>query len=186
MSDPFVGEIRCFAFGFVPKGWAQCNGQVLPIADYTALFGVIGPIYGGNGTSNFAVPNLQGQAPMHWGGDPPNGLSPTIIGQAQGAQAVTLQTANMPAHNHTAWVATIARGGESQRVEAPLPIYSYLGGSSVPDAFYQSAASSPIVNAPFWASAISNNGADQAHENMQPYLAMNFCICFAGTFPQRG
>src|ERR1700738_1228497 len=98
MSDPFLAEIRAFGFNFAPYQWALCNGQVLPISQYTALFSLIGTYYGGNGTTTFALPNLQGQIPMHWGSPP--GLTATVLGETQGTENVTLISGQMPMHNH--------------------------------------------------------------------------------------
>jgi microcystin-dependent protein len=107
MSQAYVGEIRAFGFNFNPAGWAKCNGQLLSISEYQVLFAVIGTTYGGNGTSNFALPNLQGQIPMHWG--TAAGLPTTVIGQAQGQTTVTLTTTQLPSHTHTATAVGLPR-----------------------------------------------------------------------------
>src|SRR5262249_3659539 len=99
MAEPYIGEVRCFGFNFQPRGWAFCNGQLLQIAQFEALYALLGTIYGGDGVSTFGLPNLQGQIPMHWGNGP--GGFNTTIGQVQGSPTVTLTTAQIPAHNHT-------------------------------------------------------------------------------------
>lgn len=182
MSTAYVGEVRCFGFNFAPSGWAACNGQILPIQQYSALFSLLGTAFGGNGTSNFGLPNLQGTVPMHWGAA--TGLTPTVLGETQGVQSVSLLTSEIPQHTHTATVAVATSTGLSQRVATPTAS-TWLGGSSVPNAFYASAASSPSVNTAFAPNAIGATGSSQPHENMQPYLTVNFCISLTGVFPTR-
>src|SRR3984885_2959708 len=123
MSTPYLGQISIFSFSFAPKGWALANGQLLPINQNQALFSVIGTTYGGNGTTTFALPNLQGQIPMHWGSA--GGLPTTVIGQSQGQPNVTLTTAQIPAHTHAA---TAATGAGAERTASPGPT-SYLAES---------------------------------------------------------
>ena len=181
MSQSFVGEIRCFGFSFAPAGWAFCNGQTLPISQYETLYTLIGTIYGGDGQTTFAVPNLQGTVPMHWG----NGSGPaagfnTAIGQVQGAAVVTLSTAQIPQHQHTILTAVVAPGGAPERTATPSS--STLIGTSNPDGLYNSA---PTLNATFSANAIGSTGGSQPHDNMQPYLALNFCISLFGVYPSR-
>ena len=181
MSQPYVGEIRCFGFNFAPYQWAQCSGQVMAISQNAALFSLLGTYYGGNGTTTFALPNLQGQVPMHWGAPP--GLSPTSVGETQGTTSVTLTVSNMPTHTHSVTVAVNATGGESERGPTPGPT-SYLGPSLQPDSVWVPTQNQ--ANAQFSPKAISpypGNGG--AHENMQPYLTLNFCIALFGTFPAR-
>jgi microcystin-dependent protein len=173
MSQSYVGEIRCFGFNFNPAGWQQCNGQLLPISSYTALFSVIGTTYGGNGQTTFALPNLQGQVPMHWGSAV--GLPTTVIGQAQGQPNVTLTTTQLPAHTHAA---TAATGSGTERTASPGPT-SYLA-ESVPGSAWVGA---PTLGPQFAPNAISLVGGNVPHDNMQPYLVLNFCISLFGTFP---
>src|SRR4051812_902324 len=109
MSEPYLGEIRCFGFNFAPRGWAQCNGQLLSIQQNTALFSLLGTSYGGNGQTTFGLPNLQGRIPMHWGSGP--GLSPTVIGETLGQTSATLTTSQIPAHAHNIKSAIVAPGG---------------------------------------------------------------------------
>jgi len=176
MSQSYVGEIRCFGFNFAPYGWALCNGQLLAISSNTPLFSIIGTTYGGNGTSNFALPNLQGQIPMHWG--TPTGLPATVVGQPQGQSTVTLTTQQIPGHTHTA---IAAKGSGTERTASPGPT-SYLA-ESTPGSAWKGA---PPLGPQFAANAISLMGTNLPHDNMQPYLTLNFCISLYGTFPSRG
>jgi microcystin-dependent protein len=178
MSEPFIGEIRSFGFNFAPIGWLQCNGQLLAIAQFDTLFAILGTTYGGNGTTNFALPNLQGQSPMHWGTSP--GLN-TQIGQVMGQSNVTLTLSQMPAHVHAVMVAVA--GVKEERTPAPSSA-SFLSSSQPPNRAYVAAPTS--FNAPFSPKAIGVTGGSQPHENMQPYLVLNFCIATEGIFPQRG
>jgi microcystin-dependent protein len=178
MSQPYLGEIRCFGFNFAPRGWAFCNGQNLAIAQNTALFSLLGTTYGGNGQTTFALPNLQGRAPMHWGS--PSGLSPTVLGQEQGTTSVTLISTQMPVHTHSVNSTVVAPGGLLEHTASPSGT-AFVGPSN-PDAIYKTLAT---INAQFSPSAISVTGGSQPHENMQPYLALNFCIALEGVFPSR-
>jgi microcystin-dependent protein len=180
MSNAFIGEIRCFGFNFAPYGWAQCNGELLSIQQNTALFSILGTTYGGNGQTNFALPNLQGQVPMHWG-DGPGGFS-TQLGEVQGSTTVTLISNQMPIHNHTVTASSVAAGGGSERTAVPTAA-TYIGPSANPNAAFQSPA--PTINAPFSPKAIAVTGNSIPHENMQPYLVLNFCIALTGVFPSR-
>jgi len=176
MSEAFIGEIRGFGFNFAPLGWAQCNGQLLPISQNTALFSVIGTTYGGDGSTTFALPNLQGQVPMHWGSGA--GLN-TVIGQPMGQSSVTLLTTQMPQHIHTVSAAPIPTGGAVERSAKPDST-SFLSTSK--GAFiYKKVPATP--DTPFSPKAIGTAGGSQPHENMQPYLVINFCIAVDGIFP---
>jgi len=177
MSDAYLGEIRCYGFNFAPYGWAQCNGQTLSITQYSALFSVIGTTYGGNGTTNFMLPNLQGQIPMHWGSGP--GLPTTSVGQVQGQPEVSLIANQIPQHIHSIYAATSVTA-EQSAIPTTSSYMSELKGSFC----YQ--VPPVTTNTPFSVKAISPNGAGQPHDNMQPYLTLNFCICLNGTFPPRG
>jgi microcystin-dependent protein len=170
--DPFVAEIRIFGFNFAPRGWAFCQGQILPISQNTALFSLLGTTYGGNGQSTFAIPNLQARAPMHPDSGP--GLSPRVLGETGGVESVRLLDAEVPLHTHT------------------LSTFNDVGESSVPDASQSLARSTggnlygaPASLAAMSPQALSTVGASQPHNNMQPYLAVNFCIALQGVFPQR-
>lgn len=179
MSQPFVGEIRCFGFNFAPFGWAFCNGQPLPISNFTALYAIIGTIYGGDGVTTFNLPNLQGQIPMHWGNGP--GGFNTNIGQVQGTTSITLTQAQEPAHTHTVTLQELPAGGVVERTAAP-GANSWLSDSS-PDFLYANQNLTPVVQ--FSSKVISSVGGSQPHDNMQPYLALNFCISLEGIFPSR-
>src|SRR5580693_8987618 len=143
MADPFVGEIRVFPFNFAPNGWALCNGQILPISQYTALFSLLGTYFGGNGTTNFALPNLQGQIPMHWGS--PAGLSPTVLGETQGTESVTLNTQQLPIHNHV--VQTFQKSPSSgTKTNIPAPT-NWIGDSDF-DAAWNTATAPTATMSP--------------------------------------
>jgi microcystin-dependent protein len=171
--DPFVAEIRIVGFNFAPKGWAFCNGQLISIAQNTALFSLLGTTYGGNGTTNFALPNLQGNAPMHWGQGP--GLSNRILGETGGSGSVTLLTTQMPAHNHSVMGSTASSAvTPNGNAWGPLP-------GITPPPIYQSATPDVPMNP----AALGNAGGGQPHNNMQPYLTLNFCIALQGIYPMR-
>jgi len=170
-GDPFVGEIAMVGFNFVPVGWAFCNGQILPISQYTALFSLLGTTYGGDGITNFGLPNLQGRVPIHFGQGP--GLSPYIIGQFGGVEAVSLLTTQVPAHTH-ALNGSTANG----TTDTPTGALPAKNASGVPS--YGTSA-----NAAMSAAAIGTTGGGQPHSNVQPYLAVNFIIALNGIFPSR-
>jgi microcystin-dependent protein len=171
--DPFVAEIRIFGFNFAPKGWAFCDGQLLPLSQNTALFSLLGTTYGGDGKSNFALPNMQGNAPMHPGQGP--GLSLHDLGETGGSQTVTLLESEIPSHTHTLLANAVA--GDTN---APGPGVS-LTRSHNANA-YQSTTNQNLVSL---AHAVSPIGGDQPHNNMMPYITMNFCIALQGVFPPR-
>lgn len=174
MSDPFVAEIRVVGFNFAPRGWAQCNGQLLPISQNTALFSLIGTTYGGDGKSTFALPNIQGGAVVHPGQG--QGLSDYFPGQQGGSPAVTLLQSEMPAHTHPAR-ATIDDG----QFQAPAPDRALA--VSNPGFAYQSSTSQNLTQMNPQALGIS--GQSLPHNNLQPYLVLNFVIALQGIFPQR-
>jgi microcystin-dependent protein len=178
MSEPYIGEIRAFGFNFAPLDWMFCAGQTLAISQYTALYSVIGTTYGGDGQTTFLLPNLQGSVPMGWGNGP--GGFNTAIGQVMGTPYVTLTSQQMPYHQHAGTAAGIAAGGDAERTPTPSST-AYLASSN-PSGLWQTA---PTINAPFSASALQLAGGSQPHENMQPYLTINFCICVNGIFPPR-
>ena len=179
MAEPYVGEIRCFGFNFAPRGYAFCNGQLMSIAQNSALFAILGTTYGGDGMTTFALPNLQGRIPMHWGNSP-GGLN-TVLGEAQGVTLVTLIVNQIPAHNHMVIAATV--GDASERTAIPTNM-TFLSGSRPPNRAYQNPAQA--VTAAFSPKAITVSGGSQPHDNMQPYLVLNFCIALEGIFPQQG
>lgn len=173
MADPFVAEIRIFPFNFAPKGWAWCDGQLLPISQNTALFSLLGTNYGGNGKSNFALPDLQGRAPMHPGQGP--GLSLHDLGETGGSDTVTLIESEIPAHSHAVNISISPAAGRD-------PTNAVLSRSRNAMA-YQTTASQPTSLA---SQALLPAGGDQPHNNMQPYLTFYFCIALQGVFPPRG
>lgn len=177
MSEPFIAEIRIFAGNFAPRGWAFCNGQLLPIAQNTALFSLIGTIYGGDGRTTTALPNLQGRAPMHPGRGP--GLSSYRVGQRGGVESVTLSEAQMPSHNHTAHVTA-----QSGNQDDPSPSQYLAGGPTAATSIYGPAGST--LDGALTASGMPVAGGSQAHNNLQPFLAMNFIIALVGLYPSRG
>jgi len=172
MSEPFIAEIRIFAGNFAPRSWAFCSGQLLPIAQNTALFALVGTIYGGDGRTNFGLPDLQGRAPMHPGRGP--GLTSRLLGQNTGIETVALNDSQMASHSHT------ARGSENAAV-SPAPANNLVargggrGVNSYLNADTDIGASKQLLP----------TGGGQAHNNMQPYLAMNFIIALQGVFPSR-
>jgi len=167
MADQFIGEIRVVGFNFAPNGWALCNGQILPIAQNTALFSLLGTTYGGDGKTTFALPNLQGRASMHQGQGP--GLSGRGLGEAGGTQAETLSPAQMPAHNHAL---AAASGGAT--TGTPSPQVSLAAGAVKTYA--------PAHNMVPMGEGV---GGGQSHNNMQPYLVLNYVIALTGIFPPR-
>lgn len=177
MSQPYIGEIRCFGFTFAPRDWAFCNGQIMAIAQNPALFSILGTIYGGDGVTTYALPNLQGQIPMHWGHGT-SGLN-TVIGQGQGQANVTLTVSQMPAHNHT--ISSADPGNPANRLPGPSSA-AYLSGIRNSQG-YQNPPVTP--NANFSPNAITPAGNSQPHDNMQPFLTLNFCIALFGIFPSR-
>jgi microcystin-dependent protein len=174
MADPFVAEIRIYPFNFAPTGWATCDGQILPISQNTALFSLLGTTYGGNGKSNFALPNLQGNAPMHPGQG--SGLSLRDLGEVGGAETITLLLTEIPFHNHS-WNANAAPA----QLNAPDNGRS-MARSSGGNVFKESV--NPDVQMAF--QAVTLTGSSFPHNNMQSYLTLNFCIALQGVFPPRG
>lgn len=172
MADPFVAEIRIFPFNFAPKGWAWCDGQLLPLSQNTALFSLLGTTYGGNGKSNFALPDLQGRAPMQPGQGP--GLSLHDLGETGGSETVSLLESEIPAHSHTLR-ANVVDLADTNVVSASASFALSSGG-----ALYQAA---PNANAAD--QALTPGGGDQPHNNLQPYLTFYFAIALQGVFPPR-
>lgn len=175
--DPFLAEIRIFPFNFPPKGWAFCDGQVLPVQQNTALFSLIGTTYGGNGVTTFALPDLQGQVPIHAGQGP--GLSDFVPGERTGSETVALVPNQLPGHSHTLNAENPAISGADQSAPSTT---SVLAQSSGGFAYAASAATAPVAMNP---SAVSSLGGGQPHNNVQPYLTLNFCIALQGIFPAR-
>jgi microcystin-dependent protein len=176
MADPFVAEIRIFPFNFPPTGWAFCDGQLLPLSQNTALFSLLGTTYGGNGKSNFALPDLQGRSPMHPGQGP--GLSLHDLGETGGSEAVTLLTSEMPAHAHTVGRALDALGNSL------TPVASLWAQAGSVRAAVNSYNAGPPTGA-MKPDVVQPAGGSLPHNNMQPYLTLNFCIALQGVFPPR-
>ena len=174
MSSPFVAEIRIFAGNFAPTGWAQCNGQLMPISQNTALFSLLGTMYGGDGKSNFALPNLQGSAPLQQGQGP--GLSLRVQGEIGGEQTLTLLQTEMPAHNHTAMAAA------GTGLADPANNVWASGAKGFGNVYSPSVNASNVQMSPL---ATSISGGNQPHNNMMPYLGLTFIIALQGVFPPR-
>jgi microcystin-dependent protein len=175
MSDAYLGEIRMFGGNFAPKGWALCNGQLLAISQNTALFSILGTMYGGDGRTTFALPNLQGYAPMSFGQGP--GLTDRVQGETGGSGTVELTSATIPAHSHLfqgEQVIATSTEPAGNDVASNRTVFSY----TTPGA-------SGLQTAPMAVAAIGLAGGNQPHNNMQPYLAVSFIICTAGIFPPR-
>jgi microcystin-dependent protein len=165
MSDPFLSEIKIVSFNFPPKGWAGCNGQFLPINQNQALFSLLGTTYGGNGQTTFALPNMQGCVPIHEG-------SGHTLGEKAGSSAVTVNQSQMPQHIHFVTATT------NETSQSPVPVNSLLS----PGNNMYSGASNLTTLLP---AAVSNVGGSQAHNNMMPYLVLNFIIALQGIFPSQ-
>lgn len=181
MSNAFIGEIRPFGFTFAPVSWAFCDGQLMPIAQNSTLFAVIGTTYGGDGQSTFALPDLRGRATMHQGTGP--NLTTRVIGQAFGTPNVTLTPGQMPAHAHTINAAQAAPNGTGLLTGTPGSTV-LLSNSGPGKAWHGEATPPPYGN--FSNKAISTQGNSLPHDNMQPFLAVNFCIALEGVFPSQG
>ena len=170
MADPFLAEVRVFGFNFAPSGWALCNGQTISISQNTALFSLIGTYYGGDGRSNFQLPNLQSRAPMFWQQGP--GLSDYVIGEMAGSETVTLLTTEIPLHNHplTADDDDPISSDPTNRLIANSETNVFASGTP-------NTTMSPV--------STTVTGGSLAHNNVQPYLTVNFCIAMRGIFPAR-
>jgi microcystin-dependent protein len=168
MSEPFLGELRIVGYNFAPRGWAMCNGQLLAINQNAALFSILGTTYGGNGQTNFALPNFQGRAPIHVA----NGFA---LGQTGGEQNHTLSINEIPQHTHS----VNGSSGNGNRLTAAGNTWAVEGSNTT---FIYSNGSQDAHMAP---SAIANNGGNQPHSNMQPFLVLNFIIALQGIFPSR-
>jgi microcystin-dependent protein len=173
MSSPFIAEIRIFPYTFAPRGWAYCDGRLLSIAQNTALFSLISITYGGNGTTTFALPNLQGRAPLGTGQGP--GLTPRVLGEAAGSTNETLTIQQIPSHNHSVAAANIAGTQSSPAGQYPATdartSFEYIAGAT--------------LNTALASNAVQTAGGSQSHSNMQPFLALNFCIALEGIYPSR-
>ena len=172
MSEPFIGQICIYGFNFAPRGWAFCNGQILAISQNTALFSLLGTTYGGNGTTTFALPNLQSRVPLHFGQGP--GLSAYSLGEVTGSENVTLNQTNLPPHNHNS--TTPATGADANAVD-PAAGAVLATGTSI----YRLAAASVQMSP----TPTSLTGSSLPVSIIQPLLAVNFCIALQGIFPSR-
>jgi len=169
MSEPFIAEIKIWANNFAPRGWAFCDGQLLPISQNTALFSLVGTTYGGDGRTTLGLPNLSGRLPMHPGRGP--GLADRRLGQTLGAETATLTDAQMPAHSHA------PQGFPTTEVANPTSTRG-IGAANLYDA-------SPGSVVAMAADIVGDKGGSQAHSNMQPFLSLNFCIALVGLYPSR-
>jgi microcystin-dependent protein len=169
-TEPYIGQISMVGFNWAPRGWALCNGQLIAIQQNTALFSLLGTTYGGNGQTTFALPNLQGRVPMHWGTGA--GLTPRVIGEMAGEEAVTLISTQMPMHNHSLNVSSEDAGikNPSGQVLATTTTPAYVAGP---------------IDGTMNPQAIGMAGGNLPHDNMQPYLAISFIIALQGIFPSR-
>jgi len=176
MSDQFIGEIRLVPFNFAPVGWALCNGAVLSIAQNTALFSLLGTQFGGDGIRTFALPNLQGQVPMDWGSGA--GLTPRVIGESGGSPTVTLLQSEIPSHSHSlnGNAITGTTGSPAGMLVSEPPGSARKAG----DLYSTSPANTPLL-----AGSVLPIGGNQPHNNLQPYLTLNFIIALTGVFPAR-
>jgi microcystin-dependent protein len=174
MAEPFIAEIRMFTYTFAPRGWAYCNGQIMPIAQNPSLFSLLGTTYGGDGITTFGLPNLQGRAPIHAGHGP--GLSYYRLGQAGGSSTVDLSTSQMPNHTHTMTVTKDAPISRDPGENYPSKHKDEDRGKVFKN--------NPTLDAQMASAAIGQVGG-QAHENKQPYLTVSFCIALVGIFPSR-
>ena len=168
MSEPYVGEIRVFAFNYAPRGWAACNGQLLPLRQNTTLFAVLGTTYGGDGRNNFALPDLRGRAAMHPGQGA--GLSPRTLGESAGTATVELDETHLPTHVH-GMIASDERG------DGTSPVQGYFATGT--DMYH------PDGNTNLAPITLGTAGGEAAHNNMMPYLSVNFCMALVGVFPPR-
>jgi microcystin-dependent protein len=174
MSEPFLGQICTFGFNFAPRNWATCDGQLLSIAQNTALFSLLGTTYGGNGQVTFALPDLRGRAPLHQGNGP--GLTPRVMGEESGSENVTLLITEMPMHNHL----VSANSTDSNPNAAKSPAGNFPGYNDA-GPLWATTSNSQLMNPQM----VGLAGGSQPHNNMEPYLVINYCICMAGIFPSR-
>lgn len=176
---PFIGEIRMFAGNFPPNGWAFCDGALYPIEQHEALFALIGTTYGGNGQTNFGMPDMRGRVPIHQGSLAGNTY---LQGQKVGAESVTLSAANLPAHSHAAYACTAAPPLTGSGISL-TGASAYVPAAPAKPKFYAAANAATVAMAP---QAIQYSGGNQPHSNMAPFLAINFIIALEGIFPSQG
>lgn len=178
MSSPFVGEIQISGFNFSPRGFASCSGALMPISQNTALFSLLGTYYGGNGISTFALPNLQGRAASHDGQGP--GLSDRFLGEAFGSPSVTLLTSEIPLHNHGVNAFSQTAAGTGTGTPVNNGGLSFLASSTTSKTFINAP-----LNTTLGVNMVAVSGSSIPHNNLQPYLALNFCIALQGVYPAR-
>ena len=176
-QDPMIGEIRMFAGNFAPRGWALCDGQLLPIAQNSALFSILGTTYGGDGRTNFALPDLRGRAPIHAGTG--SGLSPKRLGQKGGEENVTLTISQIPSHNH---LATVALNADSTVATSDKPENMFPARNAASTPQYGDTANTTLGLSSV---SVGNTGGNRSHNNMQPFLTIHYIIALQGTFPSR-
>jgi microcystin-dependent protein len=181
MAEPFLGQISMFGFNFAPSGWALCNGQIMAISQNTALFALLGTTYGGDGVTTFALPNLQSRVPLHWGQGP--GLSTYDIGEVTGVENVTLISPQIPAHTHVA-VATV-NAAASALAPTDDPTGGVPCGGSGQNIYAPAPDNTTKMNAGMVGVVVQPAGGSQPHSNIQPILAITFCIALQGVFPSR-
>lgn len=176
MSEAYMSQIMAFGFNFAPKNWAMCNGQILSIAQNTALFSLLGTTYGGNGTTTFALPNLQSRVPLSFGVHIGENFA---LGEESGAEQVTITINTLPAHNHV-FLGASSTGNAAQPQNGSV-LATVVKGSSPGDPFYAPPGSIQPLNP----ASVGMTGGNQPHANLQPYLALNWCICQLGIYPSR-
>lgn len=169
MSEPYLGQIEAYAFNFAPRGWLMCDGQLLPIQQYQSLYSLLGTTYGGDGRTTFALPDLRGRTSLNFGDGA--GLTNRTIGEKSGQETVSLNVGDIPSHTHTA-------SGSNEEAGSTTPGGNVPATTAVP--IYQS-----TPNTAMNANMIGLAGGGQPHNNMQPYLVLNWCICIEGLFPPR-
>ncbi len=177
MSEPFIGQIQMFGGNFAPRGWAFCDGSLLPIAQNTALFSILGTIYGGDGRTTFALPDLRGRAAMHAGNGA--GLTNRPLGQRSGTETNTLNEANLPSHTHTAAANCLSAAGNANTAAGNV----WSGDAGNQSATYSNSA--PNGTMKDGAVTLQNSGGNQPINNMQPYQVVNYIIALTGLFPSR-
>lgn len=170
MSEPFLAEVRMVGFNFAPRGWAFCDGQILPINQNQSLYSLLGTTYGGDGRTSFALPDLRGRTPIHVGRS--NGGDDHKLGSKGGQETVTLDAATMPQHDHVAQASTDENG-------------TTTANGNVLARALQALYANPPADTPIVGSTMANVGGGQSHDDMQPYLAVNYCIALQGLFPSR-
>jgi microcystin-dependent protein len=186
MTAPFIGELRPFAFTYAPRNWMTASGQILPIAQYTALFSIFGTTYGGNGTTTFALPDLRGRMPVGNGNGA--GLTPVVLGETFGTETVTLLSTQMPAHNHGASTkadpSSTTNMTDQPQAGYFVTRFVYAGGTAS-NAYFKPASGPIPTPTALHPTTLTITGGNQAHPNLQPLLAITWCVAIQGIFPTR-